>query len=98
MWAKLGVRFPKGFLALPAFVRETNASASTGEPIAMKTSPPAAVPRALKEVVDEAEKEHIIRTLELTKGNRRKAIEILKISSETFYKRLAEFGLHKKKT
>ena len=82
---------------LPTFVHETNASASTREPVATKTSPPTAVPRALKEVVDEAEKEHIIRTLELTHGNRRKAIEILKISSETFYKRLAEFGLHKKK-
>jgi len=82
---------------LPDFVRKTNRSAATGGPVATKTSPSAAVPRALKEVVDDAEKEHIIRTLELTNGNRRKAIEILKISSETFYKRLAEFGLTKKK-
>jgi DNA-binding NtrC family response regulator len=52
--------------------------------------------RTLKDVVDEAERRHILETLRCTGGNRRKAIEILQISSETFYKRLEEFGLHKK--
>ncbi len=46
----------------------------------------------------EAERAHITRTLELTGGNKRQAIKLLGISSETFYKRLEEFGLHKKKT
>ena len=32
----------------------------------------------------------------LTKGNRRKAIELLGISSETFYRRLEDMGLHKR--
>ena len=55
-------------------------------------------PRRLKEVVDEAEKAHILRTLEFTRGNRTRAIEILQISPETFYKRLEEFGLHQRRS
>jgi two-component system NtrC family response regulator len=50
----------------------------------------------LREVVDAAEKRHILRALEHAQGNRRRAIEILQISPETFYKRLEEYGLHKK--
>jgi two-component system NtrC family response regulator len=46
--------------------------------------------------VQEVEKAHIIRILDHTKGNRRQAIELLGVSPETFYKRLEEFGLHKK--
>jgi transcriptional regulator with GAF, ATPase, and Fis domain len=53
-------------------------------------------PRSLREVVEEVEKEHILRTLEATGGNRRRAIEILKVSHDTFYRRLEEYGLHKK--
>ena len=53
-------------------------------------------PRSLKEVMDEHEKMHIVRALAFTKGNKRKAIELLKISPDTFYKRLEQFGLHKK--
>ncbi len=54
--------------------------------------------RPLKDVIDEAERAHITQTLELTGGNKRKAIKLLGISSETFYNRLEEFGLHKKKS
>lgn len=50
----------------------------------------------LREVVDAAEKRHILRALEQAQGNRRRAIELLRISPETFYKRLEEYGLHKK--
>ncbi len=57
--------------------------------------PKAALP-PLREVVDAAEKRHILRALEQAQGNRRRAIEILQISPETFYKRLEEYGLHKK--
>ena len=39
---------------------------------------------------------HILRALEYTRGNRRKAIELLSISPETFYRRLEEFGIKKK--
>ena len=53
-------------------------------------------PAPLREVVEEAEREHIFKTLEFTKGNRRKAIELLGISSETFYRRLEDMGLHKR--
>ena len=47
-------------------------------------------------MVEAAEKEHILRALDHAQGNRRKAIELLQISPETFYKRLEEYGLHKK--
>ena len=53
-------------------------------------------PRPLKEIMEEHERSHIVRALEFTKGNKRKAIELLKISPDTFYKRLEQFGLHKK--
>jgi transcriptional regulator with GAF, ATPase, and Fis domain len=67
-----------------------------------ETAPPAAGDggpiRPLREVVDQAERQHILRALEAAKGNKRKAIELLDISSETFYRRLEEFGLRKKET
>ncbi len=49
--------------------------------------------RSLREVVQEAEREHFRLVLAHTKGQRRKAIAILGIAPETFYKRLAEYGL-----
>jgi len=54
------------------------------------------VPRPLSAVVEPVEKTHIEKTLAFTKGNKRKAIEILEISSDTFYKRLKKFGLQKR--
>ncbi len=53
-------------------------------------------PGPLRKVVEEAERSHILKALEHTKGNRRRAIELLQVSPETFYRRLEEFGLHKK--
>jgi Nif-specific regulatory protein len=53
-------------------------------------------PRPLREVVEEAERRHILRALEHTRGNRRRAIELLGIAPETFYRRLEEYGLHKR--
>jgi len=52
--------------------------------------------RPLRDVVDDAERRHILETLEHTRGNRRKAIEILGIAPETFYRRLEDYGLHRK--
>jgi transcriptional regulator with GAF, ATPase, and Fis domain len=53
-------------------------------------------PKSLRAIVDEAERNHILKALAFTKGNKRKAIELLKVSPETFYRRLEEFGLHRK--
>jgi DNA-binding NtrC family response regulator len=55
-----------------------------------------APPGPLKAVVDAAERAHILRALEYTRGNRRRAIELLKMAPETFYRRLEEFGIPRK--
>jgi transcriptional regulator with GAF, ATPase, and Fis domain len=54
---------------------------------------PAGPPGPLRKAVEEAERAAIVRALEFTAGNRRKAIELLQVSPETFYRRLEEFGL-----
>jgi DNA-binding NtrC family response regulator len=53
-------------------------------------------PAPLREVVEQAERRAIAHALEFTGGNRRRAIELLKVSPETFYRRLEEFGIPKK--
>ena len=53
-------------------------------------------PGPLREVVEEAERAHILRALEHTGGNRRRAIELLKMAPETFYRRLEEYGIPRK--
>ncbi len=53
-------------------------------------------PGPLRRVVEAVEREHILRALGHTKGNRRRAIELLQIAPETFYKRLEEYGVPKK--
>ena len=53
-------------------------------------------PGPLKKAIEELERRHIVRALEHTKGNKRRAMELLQLSPETFYRRLEEFGLHKK--
>jgi two-component system, NtrC family, response regulator AtoC len=53
-------------------------------------------PGPLRRVVEAAEREHILRALGHTKGNRRRAIELLQIAPETFYRRLEEYGIPKK--
>jgi transcriptional regulator with GAF, ATPase, and Fis domain len=55
--------------------------------------PGAAPPRPMREAIQELEKSQIRRALEFTQGNKRRAAEILQISTDTFYKRLQEFGL-----
>ena len=71
---------------LPDYLRQGPAGArSAGGP-----------PRPLREVVEEAEKAHVLRTLEHTGGNKRRAIELLGISPETFYRRLEAWGLHRR--
>ncbi len=71
---------------LPDYLRHEAASAPS----------PAGPPRPLREVVEEAERAHVLRTLEHTGGNRRRAIEILGIAPETFYRRLEAWGLHRR--
>ncbi len=74
---------------LPEYLRREAEAA--GEPTAAEGAP-----APLREVVEEAERRHIERALRFTRGNRRKAIELLKVSPETFYRRLEEFGIKKK--
>ena len=62
----------------------------------LRRVPTTGPPGPLRKSVEEAERSAILRALEFTGGNRRKAIELLQISPETFYRRLEEFGLHKK--
>ena len=76
---------------LPEYLR-SSASAASAAPPAAEGAPPA----PLRRIVEEAEKAHILRALEFTGGNRRRAIELLQLSPETFYRRLEEYGLHKK--
>jgi len=76
---------------LPEYLRSAPAAASPAAP-----SADASPPGPLRRVVEEAERAHILRALEFTKGNRRRAIELLQLSPETFYRRLEEYGLHKK--
>jgi DNA-binding NtrC family response regulator len=76
---------------LPEYLRPGTAAAP---PAAAGAAP--GPPAPLRRVVEETEKAHILRALEYTKGNRRRAIELLQLSPETFYRRLEEYGLHKK--
>jgi transcriptional regulator with GAF, ATPase, and Fis domain len=70
---------------LPDYLRQGAGSSSS-----------AGAPRPLRDVVDEAERAHVLRTLEHTGGNKRRAIELLGISPETFYRRLEAWGLHRR--
>jgi len=66
------------------------------ETAATSVRPASGPPRTLREVVEEVEKEHILRALEYAGGNRRRAIELLGIAPETFYRRLEAYGLHRR--
>lgn len=76
---------------LPEYIRR-EAAADASVPAVAEGRPP----RPLKQVVDEVEKTHILKTLKYTQGNKRRAIELLGLSADTFYRRMAEFGLRKK--
>lgn len=73
---------------LPADLAELGA-ARPGRPAAT----PGVPPRPLREQVDELERRAIVAALEHTRGNKKKAMELLQVSSDTFYRRLEEFGL-----
>jgi DNA-binding NtrC family response regulator len=87
---------------LPDYLRTTPPSAAPAAPVEVPPAADAPGPSTapplppLREVVEQAERGHIVRALEVAGGNRRKAIELLGISSETFYRRLDEFGLRRK--
>jgi two-component system response regulator HydG len=59
--------------------------------------PAASVPGDLKSLtglsMEQVEREHIRRTLEMTQGNREQASKILGIGERTLYRKLKEFGL-----
>jgi transcriptional regulator with GAF, ATPase, and Fis domain len=71
---------------LPEYLRREAAASPTSVPAAGPPGP-------MRKAVEEAERAAIVRALEFTAGNRRKAIDLLQVSPETFYKRLEEFGL-----
>ena len=77
---------------LPEHVRKAGGTAVSSDGGATASGPPP----PLRRVVEKAERQHILRTLDYTKGNRRRAIEILQIAPETFYRRLEEYGIPKK--
>jgi DNA-binding NtrC family response regulator len=77
---------------LPEHVRKAGATPPSPHAGATPTGPLA----PLRRVVETVEREHILKTLDYTKGNRRRAIEILQIAPETFYRRLEEYGIPKK--
>jgi transcriptional regulator with GAF, ATPase, and Fis domain len=86
---------------LPEDLPEFLSSGSSGTAAAEERArDPAVRPdrvHSLREVTARAERAHILQALELAGGNRRRAIQMLQISSETFYRRLKDLGLHKKK-
>jgi transcriptional regulator with GAF, ATPase, and Fis domain len=73
---------------LPDYLRAPAAAGTA----AGETGPPG----PLKAVVEEVERRHILRALEFTGGNRRKAMELIQMSPEAFYRRLQEYGIAKK--
>jgi DNA-binding NtrC family response regulator len=74
---------------LPDYIQPAAGSAT--EP-----APDEGPPGPLKKAIEELERREIVRALEHTKGNKRRAMELLQLSPETFYRRLEDFGLHKK--
>jgi two-component system response regulator HydG len=72
---------------LPDYLQAASGAAPAGEPVP---------PGPLKKAIEELERRHIVRALEYTKGNKRRAMELLQLAPETFYRRLEEYGLHKK--
>ena len=76
------------------------ASSSSAKPIVHAMSgisslkpPPTAPDDDLLLSIDDAQKEHILRALELTGGNKTKAAEMLRIKRTTLLARMKKFGL-----
>ncbi len=57
---------------------------------------PAAPPGSLRDAVLEVERAHILRALEHTGGNKRRAMELLQIAPETFYRKLDQLGIKRR--
>jgi transcriptional regulator with GAF, ATPase, and Fis domain len=72
---------------LPDYLRRE--AAAEGAPVADGK------PGPLRGVVEAAERLHIQRALEHTGGNKRRAMELLEIAPETFYRKLEQLGLKK---
>ena len=81
---------------LPEFLGDAGMRPAAPDPLPSSPAPPVA-PRRLRDVVREAEKRHLIETLRFTGGNKKRAMELLGIAGETFFRRLKEFGLDKLK-
>jgi DNA-binding NtrC family response regulator len=73
---------------LPEYLR---AAAPVGAPAV--TTAATEPPPPLHEAVQALEKALIVRALAYTNGNKRRAAELLRISADTFYRRLQDFGL-----
>jgi transcriptional regulator with GAF, ATPase, and Fis domain len=75
---------------LPAHFRQQPARPDTLAPAAPA---PKAPPLALRAVVEDAERRHIIQTIAQAGGHRRRAAELLGISPDTLYRRLRDLGI-----
>jgi len=53
-------------------------------------------PGSLRSAVEDVERAHILRALEHTGGNKRRAMELLQIAPETFYRKLEQLGIKKR--
>ena len=81
------------YVGRPAIAAKVVASAesrTTSDLPGSLTSGPGA---SLREVVDGAERRHIVATLERANGHRRRAAEWLGISADTLYRRLKDLGI-----
>ncbi|HEX9187399.1 MAG TPA: sigma-54 dependent transcriptional regulator, partial [Vicinamibacteria bacterium] len=81
---------------LPEYLLREAAGSPPAGASAGSALPATGPPRPLREVVEEAERAHVLRVLDHAGGNRRRAIEILGIAPETFYRRLEAWGLHRR--
>jgi two-component system, NtrC family, response regulator AtoC len=72
----------------------TSGQPGPGE-ISIEGAPPIGLPEAGSRIqtIDELEREHVIRVLELTGGNRKRAAELLGINRRTLYRMAERFGI-----
>jgi DNA-binding NtrC family response regulator len=86
-----------GVEQLPEYIRAAAAAGmAAGGAGRADSAAGGAAPAPLREVVEAAERAHILRALAYAGGNRRRAIELLGIAPETFYRRLEAYGLHRR--